>query len=389
MRPEPVASSVPTLDAWKALDTPVGSALLARCAELDLRHPGSIQSLRARFDSGLVEAAIELTLARRAAAEKFGQAAGRLWADRAGVEMASSPAAAEHKAARFASLGAGHPVHDLCCGIGADAAALVRAGLEVTGVDRDEIRAWMCARNAECRVRTADVASLQDVAAFHIDPQRRHGGQRRVPRLEDLEPRLDVVRSLVEGSRAGCVKLFPGVAFDPLPPGEIEVLSERARLRQALLWTGQLARHERSATVLDAGATLTGQPAPAPIGAIGPIVHTVDPAVERAQLIGALAAKTGLTTPHGASGLLTGRQAVTSPFLRAFRLIEQMPWSISKVRRRLVDLDAGIVSIKTRGGAVDPDRLQSRLRGKGARPLVLFVQRFGERMVCLICEALV
>lgn len=377
---------MPPLNAWKALDTPAGSALVTRCSGLDLRRPSSIESLRAGFEQDAVEAALELTLARGSAVEKFGDESARLWADRAGVEMASSPAAAAHKAARFADLDPRLPVHDLCCGIGADAMALVRAGLRVTGVDRDEVRAWMCERNAGCRAEVADVAILRDVQAFHIDPQRRNAGERRIPRLEDLEPGLDVVRALIDRAEAGCVKLFPGVAFDMLPPGEVEMLSERGRLRQAILWTGTLARGERTATVLDWGATLTGRPGPAPFGQVGAFVHAVDPAVERAQLIGVLASQTGLRTPHYASGLLTGDRAAESPFLRAYQLVEQMAWSLSKVRKKLRGLDVGIVSIKTRGGLVDPDRLQTQLRGTGSRPLVLFIQRFGDRMVCLICE---
>lgn len=380
---------VTPLEAWKSLDSPAGADLLARCAQLDLRHPASIESLRRDFEASLVAAAVELTLARQAAADKFGPAAARLWCDRAGVEMASSPEAAAHKARRFADLEPRLPIHDLCCGIGADAMAFVSAGLDVHAVDLDPVRTWMCRHNAGCRTEVSDVADITDLQAFHIDPQRRNAPGRRIPRLEDLEPGLDVVRRLIDRSKAGCIKLFPGVPFDQLPPGQIEILSQRGRLRQALLWTGRLGdvSHLRAATVLDANATITGHPGPAPIAPMGHFVHAVDPAVERAELIGQLAHQTRLTTPHPASGLLTGDQRVDSPFLRPYRLLEEMPWSLSKVRRRLRDFDAGIVTIKTRGRAVDPDQIQSQLRGSGTRPLTLFIQRFGSRFTCLVCEA--
>lgn len=378
------------LSAWQALDSPAGERLLDLCRNLDLRHPASLEALRRDHRTEVVLAAVELTLARRAALAKFGHRVETLWADQAGVEMASSMLAAIHKARRFAALQPAAPVFDLCCGIGADAMALAAAGLDVIGIDLDEARAWMCACNARCPTRTMDVQRLapDEVHLFHIDPQRRSDADRRSPRIDDLQPGIAYLSSLSASAEAGCIKLFPGVPYDALPPGEVEILSEQGRLRQALLWTGELAspHHLRTATVLDAGAMITGQPGPAPLGDLGAFVFAVDPAVERAELIGELAAQTGLTTPHHSSGLLTGDQNVASPFLRSFRLLEEMPWSLSRVRARLRDLDAGIVTIKTRGGVVDPDRIQAQLRGQGSRPLVLFIQRFGPRFVCLICE---
>lgn len=365
--------------------------MVDRCRSLDPRHPASLDTLRREHDPETVLAAVELTLARQAALGKFAERADTLWADQAGVEMASSRLAAVHKARRFAALQASTPVFDLCCGIGADAMALTDAGLDVIGVDHSETRAWMCARNAGCPTQAEDVRAfpLEDLRIVHIDPQRRSGGHRRTPRLDDLQPGIHFLTSLAASAEAGCIKLFPGIPFDALPAGEVEVLSERTRLRQALLWTGALAspRHTRAATVLDAGATIAGHPGPAPLGPIAAFVHVVEPAVERAELIGELAAQTGLSTPHLASGLLTGDEPIDSPFLRPFRLIEERPWSLGKVRTRLRELDAGIVTIKTRGRAVDPDKIQAQLRGQGSRPLVLFVQRFGTRYVCLICEA--
>ncbi|MCL4221750.1 MAG: hypothetical protein KJZ65_10335 [Phycisphaerales bacterium] len=378
------------LSAWQSLDSPPGHRLLERCRTLDLRHPACLEALRREHDPQAVLAAVELTLARQAAFDKFGDQAASLWADQAGVEMASSRLAAAHKARRLAALKTTYPIFDLCCGIGADAIALTQSGLDAIGVDQHEVRAWMCARNAGCRTRAEDVRILPpgQVRVFHIDPQRRSGGNRRTPRLDDLQPGIDFLSTLALSAEAGCIKLFPGVPFDVLPRGEVEILSERGRLRQALLWTGTLAsrQHARSATVLDAGATLSGQPGPAPMGPVGAYVHTVDPAVERAELIGELAELTRTTTPHPASGLLTGGDPIDSPFLRTFRLLDQMPWSLSAVRRRLRELEAGVVTIKTRGRAVEPDKFAAQLRGCGSRPLVLFVQRFGSRFVCLICE---
>lgn len=370
---------------WNRLTEPDGERLLARCRSLDLSHPGSIEALRRDYSPELVSVAVELTLARLAARTKFGDRADTLWADREGVQMASSPAAAAHKAGRFRALAV--PVLDLCSGIGADAMALTDAGLPVRAYDLSPVRAWMTHRNAGCHAEAADV-TVADLppGAVHIDPQRRTGADRRTPRLSDLEPGFGFVRALITDRPAACVKLFPGVAFADLPPGEVELVSERGRLRQALLWTGALARHERTATNLSAGATISGPPGVAPFGDIGLFIHAVDPAVERAELMGALAARHGLSAPHPSSGLLTGDAPVGSGLLTPFERLADLPWSPRKVRRVLRDLGAGIVEIKTRGGIVDPDRLQREMRGPGGAELTLFVLRLGDEVRAIIAR---
>lgn len=184
---------------WQRLTGHHGELLLDRCRGLDLSHPGSIEALRRDHSPELVSIAIELTLARAAARAKFDERADTLWADREGVQMASSPAAAAHKAIRFRDAANTHPVLDLCSGIGADAIALVEAGLAVRAFDLSPVRAWMTTQNAGCPAQAADVTEIDlPPGLAHIDPQRRSGTQRRLPRLEDLEPGFDFVRTLID-----------------------------------------------------------------------------------------------------------------------------------------------------------------------------------------------
>lgn len=367
------------LSHWQHLQSPEGEALLVQCAALDLAHPGSIQALRKNHSPELVAVAVELTMAREAARAKFGDRAASLFADREGVQMASSPAAASHKALRFQKAADQNPVLDLCSGIGADARALVEAGVPVHAFDLSPVRAWMTNLNAGCPTSSADVtrASLPP-GLVHIDPQRRKGTERHLPRLDDLEPGFDFVRALMADRLGGCVKLFPGISFAELPPGEVEILSERGRLRQALLWTGTLARDERRATNLSTGASIAGATGIAAEGPIAHYLYAVDPAVERAELIGRLADDLELTAPHPSSGLLTSDAMIRSSFLTPFELLADLPWAPKRVRKALRDLGAGIVEVKTRGGIIDPDRVQREMRGDGSVPITLFVLRLGD-----------
>lgn len=353
--------------------------------------PGPLAKLRSRWSAEQIAVVSELVAARDKARAKFPAHADRLAADRTGVEMASSARAAAHKAARFLRvLGPDARITDACCGIGGDAMAFAEAGLSVTAIDSDERRAWMAGVNAGCAWHAADIRTFPfDTPGLHIDPARRSGDQR-TRQTEDFEPPLADLLALLEHAEAGALKVHPGIHADMLPPGELEIISESGRLTQAVLWTGRAAETQRRATLLDADGsthTLSGTPdRPNDTAPIGAWVHTFDPAVERADLAAQLIDATSLSLVHPGTGLLTGEAACPSPWVRAFRVVESMPWNFKGVRARLRELDAGEVTVKTRGGLVEPDRLSRELRGKSDRPLVLFALRLGDTPVAIITE---
>lgn len=87
---------------------------------------------------------------------------------------------------------------DLCCGIGGDAIALARAGIEVLAVDRDPLTAEVARANAEAlgltaliEVRCADVTDIDTSPcdAVFVDPARR-GGRGRIFDPEAYSPPL-------------------------------------------------------------------------------------------------------------------------------------------------------------------------------------------------------
>jgi hypothetical protein len=306
--------------------------------------------------------------------------------------MASSSVAAGHKAKRFAEVLGRGPIVDLCCGVGGDAMGLVGAGLEVTAVDLDPVRAWMAGVNAGCRSVCADAADagLPD-GPFHIDPARRtEDNTRRLVRWEDLRPGPEVLRAIIDRRGTGAIKLGPGVDFASLPPGEVEVVGERGRLTQAVLWLGALSRGDgvRTATLLPVGVKLSGnaQDADPPSGPLGRYVFEVDDAAERAGLLGTLCREVGLPMVHPRLGLLTGDGLIESPWLTAFEVIEEMPWNEKRTEERLRTLGAGVVEVKTRGRAVDPDAIQKRLSGEEGPMLTLFVLRFDRALRAIIAR---
>ncbi|MFI4915369.1 MAG: hypothetical protein ACIAS6_02540 [Phycisphaerales bacterium JB060] len=368
-----------------------------------------LSMLRRDWPQGVVAVAVENARARNRAASKLApDLASRLYADEQGVMVASSSLAAAHKAARFAIAGA--EAFDLCCGIGADAYELTRAGLTITAVDQDDTRAWMAGQNAGCPSVVGDVGAdawLERIAGslVHLDPSRRDKAGRRHD-YEAYRPGPSTIEAIIHAAAGACVKLGPGVDLTllPTPPGShLEFLSEHGRLTQALLWTGALAETaglpegHRRATLLPLGEAFSAAPGPlidagdwydtdGPATPVLAYIHEADPALERPGLLGPFAAALGIRPIHPAVGLLTSGAPIESPWLTTFEVLEAMPWRTKAVRSRLHELGAGVVTIKTRAKLVDPDALQKTLRGKGDRELVVFILRLGQKATAIICQ---
>ncbi len=381
------------VDLWKRVlnDT----RLLERAAGADPADVSAVAALRKQYDRDAVAVALELGAARRKAIRKLGERGSTLAADLAGVEQASGGAVAAYKARRIAQVAGAQPVADLCCGIGGDSMALVDAGLEVHAVDRDPLRAWMTQHNTNSGADTvcADVEQLNTGdAIIHIDPARRdESTRRRAWRIDDYQPGPEVIARLIDHAQAAAVKLSPGIDTEALPrPGELEFISDQGRLVQAVLWTGALAGDARRATLLKGDNTqvLSGEPLAPPTGVVQRHLYTFDAAVERAGLIGQLCEQAGVPAVHPRLGLLTSDRILDSPWLTGFELIERLPWRPRRVRQWLAANDGGIIEIKTRGKACDPDREQTNLRGDGATAYTVFVLRFDTKVEALICKRL-
>jgi len=351
--------------------------------------------LRRLGDADLVRAAIELVSARRKASGKL-RHADRIVADVAGVEQATGSDVAQHKAQRFAGLGPRRLV-DLCCGVGGDAMALAEVA-DVLLVDRDPNRTWCARYNVQLATERTRPAAAADVAGlhlrhevFHLDPSRRNERGRR-HRWADYQPGPDFIAELLAANPTGATKLGPGVDVDALPAGEVEFISNAGSLVQAVLWTGDLRRDvSRSATLLRDGTavrTLSGEPTPPPIVAPGRYLFSTDAAVERGGLLGNLCREHDAGMIHPALGLITSDAMLDDAWLTGFELLEVVPWRQRKVRDWLRQHGAGVVEVKTRDKAVDPDHVQRDLRGKGDTSYTVFVLRFDRQVRALITRRL-
>nr|WP_152777729.1 class I SAM-dependent methyltransferase [Streptomyces spongiae] len=389
----PVTDLAPT-DSFAALLTPEGLALLDEvrgnepAAEL-----GVATRLRREHPAGLVSAALAQARLRQRAVAKFGAAdAERMFFTPNGVEQSTRTSVATYRAARFAALGV-RSVADLCCGIGGDAIALARAGIRVLAVDRDPLTVAVARANAAAlglseliEVREADVTDV-DVASYDavfVDPARR-GGRGRVFDPEAYSPPLSwAVGTALKAPRAA-LKIAPGVPHETIPAeAEAEWISDGGDVKEAVLWFGTEPGAVR-ATLLPGPRTLLGRGLPDPsVRPPGPYLYEPDGAVIRAHLVAEVAAEFdgGLLDPHIA--YITADTLRPTPYAAAYEITDHLPFNVKKLKALVREREIGVLTVKKRGFAVEPEELRKKVKPHGPHSATVFLTRIADAPTMLI-----
>lgn len=377
-----------------------GRAELERAISLVESVPGSdpvrrTAAVRRLLPPELATVALTQARLRAAARAKFGDRAAGLLFTGDGLEQASRPEVADHRAARYAEAGLGS-VLDLCCGIGSDALAFARAGLRVEAVERDPDTAAVAAANTSGRpVRivcaTAEQADWRSAEAVFCDPARRSSRGRTFDPAA-YSPGLDWVLQVLTDARHAAAKLGPGIDHALIPDGlEAEWVSFGGGVKEAVLWSAGFDGVRRRATVLPAGRQLTdADPAEPRVGPVGGYLYEPDGAVIRAGLVQQLAA----LLPGGRRiaeqlAYLSADAPASGPaaeLARGFRVLDVLPYSVRRLRAELSRRGVGIVEIKKRGVDVDPAALRRELKPAGPHSLTVLLARVGEDHLAILAE---
>ena len=383
------------LPAFAELLTPAGQQVLVEAVAWQPTPEtflGHLTRLQKRHPPALASAALETALLRQRARAKFSRAEA-MYFTREALEQASSEAVARQRAQRFAGYAS---VADLGCGIGGDSLALA-AVTRLLALERDPLRLAMARANLaangmpdRAEFIQADLEHLPWQAAppFFFDPARRSGGRRRFS-VRDYEPPLSLVNELLAGQSrpAGGVKISPGVDLAELSSYdcEIEFVSEAGELKECALWFGGLKTAARRATLLPGPHTLLPDPAaPSLLGPPEDYLYEPDPAVLRAGLVTTLAAQLGARQLDADIAYLTAPDLRPTPFARAFRIEEAMPFQLKRLRERLRALGVGRLTVKKRGSPLEPASLIKQLRLSGPEERIIFLTHVDGKPFVLI-----
>jgi hypothetical protein len=373
------------------LDGPGSEVLAAACAEY---RPGKelqlVEKLRRRYDATLVTTAVTQAALRHRAVAKFGPDADRMYFTPDGLEQATRTTVSTHRAARLATTLPGAKVVDLGCGIGGDLISAARAGLRVTGVERDPETAATARANLSALGLPGDVlvgeAESTDLTPYDVvfaDPARRADG-RRVFDHNAYSPPWSFVTQLLE--RTACVKVAPGIPHDAIPAGvEAEWISDSGEVKEAALWSGQLSTTSRRATLLPGGASVTDAPE-ADSGPVGQYIYEPDGAVVRAGLVTAVAAAVDGWLLDPRIAYVTASTYVPTALASTYEVLEELPYKEKALRAWVRTQGIGTLEIKKRGVDLDPAQLRKKLAPKGSTSATLIITRIGRDAVAYSCR---
>ena len=395
--------------SFLSLISPEGQSLLAEVGVLESKTDvlALVSKLRKQGHSPeLVANVLSQAKLRRRAQAKFGEFANTMFFTEAGLEQASRLKVAAIHAGRFRAAGINH-VADLGCGIGAESLAMASLDIQVSAFELDEVSAAMATYNlasfANVQIAQADVTQI-DLAPFDgyfIDPARRelNGPARETTKrkfdLEDLTPSWEFVLELSK-TKATIAKLGPGIDHKDIPSeAEAVWVSDNGDLVEAGLYFNQVRRAEVSRAALLITPTGTHEltspnraRTDAPLGELSDYVFEPDNSVIRSHLVGDLAIANNLHLFAPEIAYLTGEEPLVSPWLRSYRVIDNLIFDRKKLKAYLRERQIGVLEIKKRGADITPEQLRRELDPKGPNSATLIVTRVGSTHRVLVVEAL-
>lgn len=359
------------------------------------------QSLSRIFPAELARAALETAILRREARSKF-PFAEKLFLTRQALEQASSHDVSYHRVNRFLSFPA---IADLGCSIGGDTFSLANIA-PTLGVELDPLRLAMASANLRSlglsdlvRFVHADITQLLPVkpgsTALFFDPARRIGSKRTYS-VENYQPPLSTINHWLADFPALGVKISPGVNLSELAgyDAEIEFISLRGELKEAVLWFGPLKTSMRSATILPGSHQLISnhpyniQENSAPITEPKSYLYEPDPAVIRAGLVTDLAELLEASQLDADIAYLTSDRLSNAPFAHRWIIEDWFPFQLKRLRAYLRQRNIGHVDVKKRGSPLEPESLIHQLHLKGTRECILVLTHLRGEPIVLVCNAL-
>ncbi|HEY2701535.1 MAG TPA: class I SAM-dependent methyltransferase [Pseudonocardiaceae bacterium] len=380
-----------SLDDVEYLRGPAGRAAIAEIAARPLTDLIADVAAARAVAGERGAAVLETAMLRRKAAVRLANADDWLFTDPA-LQQATATPVAEHRAQRLA----GRDVHDVTCSVGADLAVVARVAHRAIGSDLDPVRLAMARNNCGPEVPLLRADALRPVTRGTVvvaDPARRDDSGRRRWRPADLLPRLDLLAEVYAG-RELAVKCSPGLDFAAVEwADEVELVSLDGAVREACLWTGDLAGVHRRATCLSQRTGRDGtqwtitdaEPDDSPVLPIGEWIVDPDGAVVRAGLVRHYAVRHGLGQLDPRIAYLTGDEP--PPGIRAFRVLEHGKYSEKALRATLRARSVGTLEILVRGLDVDPNTLRKRLKLAGETSATVVLTRVGDTPTAIVCEA--
>jgi protein-L-isoaspartate O-methyltransferase len=379
------------------LQTPRAESVLAELAQSSLQSQHALTiltRLRKHFSPQEASALLETAQLRQKAILKFGKDAQHMFFTADAVEQASDPLIRRYRAQQVHGR-----VLDVCCSIGSDSMAFAQAHHNVLGLDIDPLRIAIAEHNAQvlgvadrARFRVQDVLSgiPSDYDTLFFDPARRGDDGKRVFHVEQYQPPLSLLKSW-RFARV-LAKLSPGVDLLELAEynGVVEFISVKGELKEAVLhqnsgWQGHTATLLNGDTIQHWSKTTPDEAIHIPIASPHGWLFEPDPSILRAGLVRDIAQTHALTFLDETIAYLCGDAHLTSVWLRAWQIVDWMPFNIKKMRAYLRERNVGQITVKKRGSPLTPEELMAQLKLKGENTRTIVLTRWQGEPIMIVC----
>ena len=352
---------------------------------------------KAGYDPELIATALTQVRLRRMAEAKFGEFANQMLFSQEGLEQASRLRVAAVHAGRFRANGIQH-IADLGCGIGSESLAMASLDLEVSAFEKDEVTAAVASFNLasfpNVSVQHKDMTEivLAEVDGLFFDPSRRDN-RNRIFRPEDFSPSFSFVLEKAK-TKPTIIKLGPGHSHEQIPQDSEAVwVSVDGELVELGLYFGKVKRENvnRAALLIKASGTheyvsVNKTCEHAEIAELGEYLYEPDNALIRSRLMGDFAREHSLNAISPDIAYLSSNEKIDSPWLRSYRVIDEIAFDRKKLSAFLNQHDIGAIQIKKRGVDVIPEELRKELKLKGRMPGTLVITKVNDKRRALLVE---
>lgn len=324
---------------------------------------------------------------------------------RDGLEAATRPAVARHRAEVLLASGA-RRVLDLTGGLGFDTGAFLAAGLDVTALERDPSIAALLAHNhPEATVLVEDattpevlprlLADLDSTDVVFVDPARRDPSAARDARTARARPERDPERwsppmswvASIEHPRIAA-KVAPG--FRPPPGWEAQWVSVDRTVVECALYSWSATGHDRSAALVhddDIVAIVPSSTAVAPIAqGLGAWLIEVDPVIISASATSTLAGYADAWALDDGTTWLTGNDPIDHPGARCHRVLLELQGSRRDRRRQLASLGITRAIVKSRDARRQPADILRDLGVSEGPGHVIIETRLHDRTITVVAD---
>jgi hypothetical protein len=286
---------------------------------------------------------------------------------------------------------------DLCCGAGGTTIGMAQYASSVTAVDSNEVHLAMAEHNlglygdkAKVKFRQMDITKeISRSPVYHFDPSRRTEMQRSFMPEEYIPP-LSTVESILEQSPDVIAKVSPLFSLTESGEYSADIISLNGEVKEILLCYGRFNKNTIRAIILPEEEILVPDPSISDEDEEAEpktYLFEPDPAVVKGGMVPSVAKKLGLSIITPEVRYLTGEQAVESPFVKTFEIMEVLPFSYKQLNRYLKRNSIGNISVKCKDSAIKTGSITKKLKPKGNGTAFLFyIDRGGNDKIFILAK---